>query len=439
MTLSRRNFVVGCSAAIAALTGGAVRSLAFAQPGDTTHRDILVVVFLRGGCDGLSLVAPVNDPFYRGARGDLRVEESGQNAGLRFGNPIPGADFRLHPRATPLLSLYINRSLAIVHACGLRNGTRSHFEAMDYMEGGIPESGVPANGWLARYLNGINASGYLPAVSAGARVPFSMTGFNDAAALTDPGAFNLSWNSWRYRSQLDQALDSFYSGDSPVQRAGRTTLTTIVRINERLPRDSQGRVIPYTPENGAVYPGGRGASLGSALRTVAGLIKMDVGLIAATVDYGGWDTHEGQSWIFPELVAGLSEALYAFYNDLWRYHHRLTIVVMSEFGRRLKANRSSGTDHGHGNVMLALGEGIRGGKMYGVWPGLATEQLDNGVDLAITTDYRAVLSEILVKRGGHQAVDQVFPGFSGSPLGLAYAPGETIERPQRVNLPLVTR
>ena len=439
MTVSRRTFIVGCSAAIAAMTGGAVRGLAFAQPGDTTRRDILVVVFLRGGCDGLSLVAPVNDPFYKGARGELRVEESGQNAGLLLSNTIPGADFRLHPRATLLQSLYINRSLAIVHACGLRNGTRSHFEAMDYMEGGIPESGVPANGWLARYLNSISASGYLPAVAAGTRVPFSMVGFNGAAALTDPASFNLSWNSWRYRSQLDQALNAFYSGDSPVQQAGRTTLTTIARINERLPRDSQGRVIPYTPEMGVRYPGGRGASLGNALRTVASLIKMDIGLLAATVDYGGWDTHEGQGWIFPELVAGLSEALYAFYNDLWRYHDRLTVVVMSEFGRRLKANRSGGTDHGHGNVMLVLGEGIRGGKMYGVWPGLAAEQLDNGVDLAITTDYRAVLAEVLIKRGALQTVDQVFPGFRGSPLGLAYSPGETIERPHRVNLPLVTR
>lgn len=439
MTLSRRNFMVGCSAAIAAMTGGAVSGLAFAQPGDTTRRDILIVVFLRGGCDGLSLVAPVNDPFYRGARGELRVEESGQNAGLPFGNQIQGADFRLHPRATPLLSLYINRSPAIVHACGLKNGTRSHFEAMDYMEGGVPESGVPANGWLARYLNGINASGYLPAVAAGTRVPFSMIGFNGAAALTDPGSFNLSWNSWRYRTQLHEALDSFYTGNSPVHQAGRTTLTTIARINERLPRDAQGRVIPYTPENGVVYPGGRGASLGNALRTVASLIKMDVGLLAATVDYGGWDTHEGQNWIFPELAAELSEALYAFYNDLWRCHDRLTVVVMSEFGRRLKANRSGGTDHGHGNVMLVLGEGIRCGRMYGIWPGLATEQLDNGVDLAITTDYRAVLAEVLVKRCRHQAMDQVFPGFRGSPLGLAYLPGETIERPNRVNLPLVTR
>ncbi len=439
MTLSRRSFVVGCSAAIAALTGGAVRGLAFAQPGDAARRDILVVIFLRGGCDGLSLVAPVSDPFYRGARGELRVEESGQNSGLHFGNQIEGAEFRLHPRASPLLSLYINRSLAIVHACGLRNGTRSHFEAMDYMEGGIPESGTPANGWLARYLNGIGASGYLPAVAAGTRAPFSMVGFNGAAALTDPASFSLSWNSWRYRDQLNQALDAFYTGDSDVQQAGRTTLTTIARINERLPRDSQGRVIPYTPEQGVSYPGGRGASLGNALRTVASLIKMDVGLLAATVDYGGWDTHEGQNWIFPELVGGLSEGLYAFYNDLWRYHDRLTVVVMSEFGRRLKANRSGGTDHGHGNMMLVLGEGIRGGKMYGVWPGLATEQLDNGVDLAITTDYRTVLAEILVKRGGYQAIEQVFPGFNSSPLGLAYLPGETIERPHRVNLPIVAR
>jgi uncharacterized protein (DUF1501 family) len=147
------------------------------------------------------------------------------------------------------------------------------------------------------------------------------------------------------------------------------------------------------------------------LKNLARLIKMDVGVHVATADFGGWDTHEAQAYHFPQLMTGLAGTIAAFYNDLTAYHPRLTILIMSEFGRRLKANRSGGTDHGLGNVMLAIGQNVRGGRMYGNWPGLATEQLDNGVDLAVTTDYRTVLSEILAKRMGNPNLGPIFPDF----------------------------
>jgi uncharacterized protein (DUF1501 family) len=425
MDISRREFVVGCSAAIAAMTGGWVSNLAFAAPGDTTRRDILVVVFLRGGCDGLSLVAPVNDADYVVARGDLRLRDGGTDAALPLGNPLPGGDFRLHPRAAPLKELYDAGRLAVVHACGLTSGTRSHFEAMDYMERGQPDGTGAGTGWLARHLLTTNPQGLLPALAASGNTPDSLLGTSSAVALTDANNFRLTGASNTYATQMQSALQSFYTGSTPLLRAGAATLSAIKAVNDSIPRGSNGNPLPYTPEAGAEYPTGAGSGLGNALRTVARLVKMDVGLEMATVDFGGWDTHENQGNIFPNLIDGLSRALHAFFNDLLRYQDRLTVVVMSEFGRRLKANRSAGTDHGHGNLMLVLGGGIRGGKMYGRWPGLATEQLDNGVDLAITTDYRAVLAELLDARMANPATAEVFPGLgSYQPLGLAYAPGQ---------------
>jgi uncharacterized protein (DUF1501 family) len=417
--------MVGCSAAIAAMTGGWVSNLSFAAPGDTTERDMLVVVFLRGGCDGLSIIAPVDDPNYVVARGDLRIAESGTNAGYALNNALPGADFRLNQRGAPFKELYDAGRLAVIHACGLTNGTRSHFEAMDYMERGQPDGSGTGTGWLARHLLSISPGGLLPAIAAQSSTPDSLLGTSSAVALTDANNFRLRGNSNTYTPQMQSALQEFYSGGSPLLQAGQTTLSAIQAVSDNIPRGSNGNPLPYTPENGADYPTGAGNSLSNALRTVARLIKMDVGLQVATVDYGGWDTHENQANVFPNLLEGLARALHAFFNDLYRYQQRLCVVVMSEFGRRLKANRSSGTDHGHGNVMMVLGGGIRGGKMYGSWPGLATEQLDNGVDLKITTDYRAVLAELLDRRMANANLASVFPGLGGyQPLGLTYTQGE---------------
>lgn len=439
MGSTRREFICGCSAAIAALSGGWISDLVFAASDDTTPRDILVTIFLRGGCDGLGLLAPADDANYVAARGDLRIETSGPNAGIRLPNAPAPLDFRLHPKAGPLKELYDDRSLAIVHACGLTSGTRSHFEAMDYMERGFPNGSGTASGWLARHLTSINAGGMIPALAASSNTPTSLQGNAAVVATNNVANFKLIGDA-KYTKQQQTILQSAYAGSTGLHRAGLTTLDTIGKIDNSIPKDANGNPRPYVPENGADYPTQVGGSLSNALKTVAQLIKMDVGLQVATVDYGGWDTHESQANVFPNLIDGLSRAISAFYNDLVRYYHRLTVVVMSEFGRRLRANRSGGTDHGHGNVMLVLGGYVNGGKIFGAWPGLANEQLDNGVDLAITTDYRTVLSEIVAQRLANPNLAQVFPNFTVPPaMGIVRTGGSPNPAPTPGALPLQRR
>lgn len=426
MELSRRQFMIGCSAAIAAMAGARISNLAFAQAGDTTARDLLVVVFLRGGCDGLSLVAPVNDADYVENRGDIRILDSGANAGLQLGNGLAGLDFRLHAKGGPLKELYDSKSLAIVHACGLTNGTRSHFEAQDYMDRGTASDGSIGTGWLARHLGSISSPGPIPVLASSSTTPDSLLGDSRSVALTDAAGFRLN-GSQKYAKQQQAALYTLYEGSTAIHVAGQGTLDTISKIDSSIPKDNNGNPKPYQTENGAKYDGG----LGNAFKTIAQIAKMDVGLQIATIDYGGWDTHENQFFPFQSQVDNLSRGLSAFYNDMVRYYNKLTVVVMSEFGRRVKANKSGGTDHGHGNVMLVMGGYVNGGKMYGQWPGLNVEQLDNHVDLAITTDYRTVLSEILTTRAGNPAIDQVFPGYTGfQPLGLLRSDGTPNDPPK---------
>ena len=416
--MNRRSFAAGCSAAIAALAGGRLGRLSFASS-ERTASDTLVIVSLRGGIDGLNLVAPGGDAHFAAARPRaLRVDESGAEAGLALANRLPGADFLLHPAAAPLKELYDSNALAIVHACGLVHGTRSHFEAMDLMERASPGSRI-TSGWLSRYLAAIGDRGALTAVAASEYQPVALAG-SLAVSIPDPASFSLP-DHWRYGEQQLDLLRTFYGGSSALHLAGRTTLAALDMVARSVPRDGDGAPLPYESEHGAEYPDDSDAAeLSVALQSVARLIKLDVGLRVATVDYGGWDTHDAQDDVFPSLVNGLARGLAAFYNDLAAYHGRLTVLVLSEFGRRLKANDSGGTDHGHGNVLLALGGGINGGRMYGRWPGLAAEQLDDGADLAITTDYRAVLAEILAARTDIASEADIFPGLErGEALGLA--------------------
>jgi hypothetical protein len=258
-------------------------------------------------------------------------------------------------------------------------------------------------------------------LSAGGATPSPLRNYNCAVAMRSPRDFGLG-SHWRYNRpeenwQMLQALETFYPGKSntPLDRAGKRTLETIETIRERNPGN-------YTPEGGAVYPNG---SFGDALKTVAQTAKLDMGLQVATVDFGGWDTHENQAGndgrgYLPDRLGSLSRGLSAFFEDMYRYHDRLTVVVMSEFGRRLGRNASNGTDHGHGNVMMVLGgRHVRGGRLYGNWPGLA--DLDKGQDLKITTDYRVVLSELLTKRLGNGNLGTIFPGLTPAeytPLGI---------------------
>jgi uncharacterized protein (DUF1501 family) len=414
MATTRREFLAGCGAAATMIASSRLRSVCFAAEAPAAPNfGIVVVVFLRGGMDGLHLVAPANDKDYVAARPpELRVEAEGDNAGLALQNSPAGLDFRLHPSAKALKPLYDANQLAIVHACGLITPTRSHRQATDYMERGITEARPTViGGWLARHLLAEKPTGFLPAVATPGGVPLSLRGFTPAASIPDPGDFTIG------DENAIAFLRGLYQGDSRVARAGARTLDAMKAVQERLPRNDKGEVAPYEPENGAAYPDQ--GELGIPLRNLARLIKMDVGLRAATVDFEGWDTHQNQAGRFPGLVEQLAGALAAFHGDLSGYHNRLTVVVKSEFGRRLKPNAAGGTGHGRGGVMLALGANVNGGRMYGAWPGLAAARLENGADLAVTTDYRAVLAELLVRRLGASRLAATFPGLENyRPLNL---------------------
>jgi len=405
--MKRRSFLqTACTSAIAAMAGSRITNLAFAADSAARPDHLLVVLFLRGGCDGLNLVAPVNDKHYIAARPEsLRLTDKGEYAGLTLKNAYAGLDMRLHPKAAALRELYDSGDLAIIHGCGLTNGTRSHFEAQDMMERGVADQKNISNGsgWLTRTIEALQPGGLLPAVAIGGELPDSLLHSKVAVSMHEARQFG-----YGYDNQV-AVLKRLYTGSAGIHRVGKLTLDTITTLQGKLPRDKDGDVIDYQPEPKVSYD--ENSDLDENLQALAQIAKMDTGLRVATVDYGGWDTHQYQEDEFSDLVDELSRGLMAFYNDMSRFQKQMTIVVHSEFGRRLKSNQSYGTDHGHGGVHMVLGGGIKGGKLYGEWKGLANEQLDHGADLAVTTDYRAVLQEVLVNRVGLADTKGIFPGF----------------------------
>lgn len=415
--LTRRKFFEDGARDLCALAGAAVMTagltrLAFAAG---EQDEILVVLFLRGACDGLNFAPPIDGPdrsLYEAARPNLRVPVKGDKAAL----PLD-ARLGLHPAAKPLHELFKAGRLAFLHGAGMTSDTRSHFDAQAFMELGAPDRKTATSGWIARHLLGRPAASsptFLTAVSLGSLTPNSLLGYPEVAVINSLDGFNIA-NPKSSNAQRD-VLRRMYSGGGWLDRYGRETLDAIDAFESTAP--------------GAYKPAGRDypkADIGNRLRTLAQIVKMDLGLKVATVDMGGWDTHkyqgDGAEGYFSNLVGQLSQALAAFSEDMAAGTPRkVTVVVMSEFGRRLKENASRGTDHGHGGVMFALGEGVVGGKVYGRWPGLDTEHLYERADLAVTTDYRQVIAEVLTKRLGETKVTQVFPGFaSGAELGLARA------------------
>ncbi len=401
--IPRRQFLQGCSAAIAEMVGARLTNLAFAKQ-DNPY-DTLVVVFLRGGWDALNVVAPIDGDdrgYYEKARPDIKISDL-----LPLNN-----QFGLHPAMTPLYDLYQQGKAGIIHAVGLNVDTRSHFDAQEYIELGTPGSKSVASGWITRYLQKVGISSILPALSTSGQ-PTSLLNFVPTVSLSAPEEFSL-WDNGLRDSHLN-ALKQLYQGESILHRAGARTLEALEIVS---PLSGGG----YQPSNGAVY---NDDEFGMQLKTVAQMIKLDAGLRVATVDFGGWDTHEyqndGNGGYMADLLSSLASGLANFYLDLDSgYTDKLSVVVVSEFGRRLVQNDSYGTDHGHGNVMFTLGGNVNGGQVFGAWPGLNNEQLYDSADLAVTTDYRQVLSELLAKRLGNDDVEAVFPGFSASynPLGI---------------------
>ncbi len=374
----------------------------------------LVVVFLRGGIDGLALVGPTGDKDYVAARpSSLRVERTGDDKGFSLNNGAADVDFRFHPQAKELAELYGAGEMAVVHAAGLRDATRSHFDAEDRMERAAPNAGATSGGWLGRWVKAAQPTGLLPTLAVGSSAPDSFRGGGQVAVSRTLNGLRLAGGHGLQNSIRQMMAQNL--GNDPLLGAPLNKLLSLSSaIETKLLLDDEGDLQPYIPS--VDYPEDNEFARG--LMSIAQTIKLGFGLRVATLNYGGWDTHVGQVDAFPELVHGLSKGLMAFWRDLGPARENVSVVVMSEFGRRLKANDSAGTDHGHGNVMMTLGAGVLGGKMYGRWPGLSNDALDMRADLAITTDYRQVLSEVMAGHMGFSQVDLLFPGFAPDSLGM---------------------
>jgi uncharacterized protein (DUF1501 family) len=406
-TLSRRGFLgraagAGAAAALTTMIGDGVASR-FAFAATPYAGDTLVVVSLRGGFDGLSAVVPHGDADYYKARPTIAVPKASLIGG--------DAMFGLHPALAPLLPLWKGGHLAAVHAVGQPNPTRSHFAAMEEMERAAAGTSV-RTGWLDRMLGLSGATSPWTGVSLGSTNPTrALAGPSPDLGLVSVDGFTMAGDAPAV--PMARTLRALYQGAPPALGVPAVAATDALATVAGLPA--------YTPANGAVYPDTPPAR---ALRDVARLIKARVGMRAACVDVGDWDMHAGLGTAVAGQkmythLAELAAALAAFASDLGPDGlANVTLLTLSEFGRRVAENGSRGTDHGHGNAMLVLGGGVRGGRVFGRWPGLAPAALAAG-DLAATTDYRAVIGELLQQRCGVGSLAEVFPGVTPAALGVA--------------------
>jgi uncharacterized protein (DUF1501 family) len=372
---------------------------------------VLVVIFLRGGADALALAAPTADPAYVAARPPaLRTLRDGDAPGLPLGEALADVDFRLHPAAAPLHELFTAGDLSVVHATGLVEATRSHFDAEARIERGATQGA--AGGWLGRALARLPGGAPLPALAVGTALPESLRG-SPAAVAPDFSDLALAPGHWLAPGLRARLAAGF--GRHPALGATTRDLIALSDIlMERHWDADRWALRPYAPT--VDYP--EDSPLSAPLLTVAQAIKSDLGLRVATVDYGGWDTHAWQEGTFAGLVTGLSRSLMAFWRDLGPRQQDVAVVVQSEFGRRLLANASLGTDHGRAGLMMVLGPQARGGRLLGRWPGLGHDALEDGADLAVTTDYRDVLAELLAAHLRIPEAPTVFPGLVPHPPGL---------------------
>ena len=403
---SRRSFLKGVSAAAAHCRPPRRALVAARLRRDPTYAgDVLVVLSLRGGVDGLSVVPPVGDPNYAALRPTLSVPGS-------LALPLGGI-FGFHPALAPLKPLYDSKRLAVIHAVGQPSGTRSHFRDTEELERAAPGTSL-RTGWLDRVL-GVRGTGTsFQAVQLGsAMVPGSLAGPAPVLGMPSVDEFQLQASSV-YRTQAMTALGAMHAGVAhPVaQNVG----TTLAALNTTASMKAAG----YSPTGGAVYPSSK---LGTSLRDLARIIKRGLGLQIATIDYGNWDMHTGlgrpgdaKGWLHTQL-SDVANCLAAFSKDLGSGLSNVTVVTLTEFGRRAAENGDGGVDHGHGQAVLMLGGGTRGGQVFGRWPGLGPTQLDSG-DLAGTTDYRNLLGEVLQKRCGVGNLAPIFPGLQFAPVGL---------------------
>ncbi len=367
----------------------------------------LIAIFQRGAVDGLSVVVPHGEAEYYRARPTIAIPR-----------PAAGADatidldgfFGFNPRLHALKPLWEARALAIVHACGSPDSTRSHFDAQDYMETATPGVKSTGDGWLNRYLQARRLEGATPfrAVAVASQLPRMMQGVAPAVAIHQINQFDVRAGQAtdRTRSLFERAYG--VSTDTVLSSTGRETFDAIKMLKTADPTK-------YEPEQGADYPR---SPFGQALRQIAQLTKADVGLEVAYADVGGWDTHVNQGAGQGQLAGHLDDfgnGLAALVTDLGDRMADTVVLTMSEFGRAVNENGNRGTDHGHGNAMIVIGGNVRGGRVYGKWPGLAVEHRYDGRDLAVTTDFRDVFGEIVVRHLGVRDPRPIFPGYPVSP------------------------
>jgi uncharacterized protein (DUF1501 family) len=371
-------------------------------------RPIIIAIFQRGAADGISMVAPFADRSYYSLRPQIAIPAP-KNGAQETAIDLDGF-FGLHPSLGAFKPIYDAGHLAIVHAVGSPDSTRSHFDAQDYMEAGTPGRKSTSDGWLNRYMQASRdpKATAFRAVSMTATLPRTLLGTAPAIAMTSINDFGV--RSGRGNGDVAKGFEELYSQgmNDVLQGTGREAFEAVKMLKRANPQQ-------HKPENGASYPR---SPFGQTLLQIAQLIKADVGLEVAFAEVGGWDTHANQGAARGQLANRLQDfgqAIAALYKDLGDSMRNIVILTMTEFGRTIRQNGSGGTDHGHASCLFALGGPVRGGKVYGKWPGLAADQLYEGRDLALTTDFRDVFAEIASRHMRAGDLKRVFPGYAPTP------------------------
>ena len=371
---------------------------------------VLICLFQRGAADGLNVIVPHGEKAYYAMRPSIAIPQPLRNV---EGSAIDlDGFFGLHPALAPLKPLYDRKMLAPVQAVGSPSTTRSHFDAQDYMETGTPDNKGTTDGWLNRYLavkgtcDECNlAKTPFRAVSLTPQTPRILEGPSPTVAMNSLDEFSV-----RATGNSAERLEALYRTGSAdlVHATGAETFDAVKMLRSANPQK-------YLPQNGADYPR---SQFGLRLLQISQLIKANVGLEIAFADVGGWDTHVNQGSSTGQLAQRLddfSRSIAALVTDLGDRMDDIVIMTMSEFGRMARENGNRGTDHGHAGALFVIGGNVRGGKVHGKWPGLEQEQLYEGRDLALTTDFRSVFAEVVSHHMGARTLDKIFPGFGASP------------------------
>jgi len=411
--VTRRGFMRGGALALvgtSVIPAFLTRSIYGEMTTAAANKKKLVVIFQRGACDGLNVVVPYAEKNYYAMRPTIAIQQKDVLDLNGF--------FGLHPAMASMKPLYEQGHLAIVHAAGSPDPSRSHFDAQDYMESGTPGIKATPDGWLNRAIQeeparpGDKAPSAFRAVALGTQVPRTLQGKVAAIAVANLADFSVAGKGPQ-TSSISDAFQAMYdeSSDAVLHGTGQETFEAVKMLKSADPAH-------YQPAAGVVYPN---TAFGNSLKQVAQLLKANLGVEAAFSDIGGWDTHQNQGGANGQLANRLkefSDTISAFWKDMGDDSENVMLVTMSEFGRTARQNGTGGTDHGHANVMFVLGGPVKGGKIYGKWPGLSNEQLNEGRDLTVTTDFRNVLGEAAYKTLGSRNLELVFPGAKVDPRGF---------------------